>query len=87
MFPFRRWPVKANWWTILPVVASMALWGAIIYVGLWTKSALDDQAGRTTYAAVSARNEAASRKPPEQKDCRPPGCAAPAPSGTASPSR
>jgi hypothetical protein len=76
MFPFRRWPLKANWWTILPVLASVALWGAIIYVAAMTKSALDDRAGRTTYAAVSDQTEASTRKRAEQKDCPQPGCAA-----------
>ncbi len=79
MFPFRRWPVKANWWTILPVLASLALWGAIIQVGLMTKAALDDKAGRATYAAASGQAVAATRKPPQPKDCSSPGCAGAAP--------
>lgn len=79
MFPFRRWPVKANWWTILPVLASVALWGAIIHVGLRTKAALDDRAGRATYAQAQAESEALTRKPLQPKDCRRPGCAEPAP--------
>jgi hypothetical protein len=68
MFPFRRWPVKANWWTILPVLSSLALWGAIFYVGAMTKAALDDKAGRATYADASGETGASSRKPPQPKD-------------------
>jgi hypothetical protein len=79
MFPFRRWPVKANWWTILPVLASVVLWGAIIHVGLRTKAAFDDKAGRATYAEAAARAEALTQKPLRPKDCRQPGCDGPAP--------
>lgn len=68
MFPFRRWPIKANWWTILPVLSSLALWGAIFYVGAMAKSALDDKTGRTTYAEASGEADASSRKPPQPKD-------------------
>lgn len=68
MFPFRRWPVRANWWTILPVLASLVLWGAIIHVGLRTKAVLDDKAGRATYAEAAARAEALTRKPLRPKD-------------------
>jgi len=87
MFPFRRWPVKANWWTILPVLASLVLWGAIIHVGLMTKTALDDKAGRATYAEASRAAEAATRKPPQTKDCSEPGCAGVALPAPAAPSR
>ena len=79
MFPFRRWPVRANWWTILPVLASLALWGAIIHVGLKTKAALDDKAGRATYAEAEDGPGALIRNPLQPKDCRQPGCAGPAP--------
>jgi hypothetical protein len=68
MFPFRRWPVKANWWTIVPVLASLVLWGAIIHVGLRTKAALDDKAGRATYAEAAAKAEALTQKPLRPKD-------------------
>lgn len=87
MFPFRRWPVKANWWTILPVLASLVLWGAIVHVGLKTKAVLDDKAGRATYAEASGQTAAPTRKPPQPKDCSSPGCAGAAPPASKVPSR
>lgn len=74
MFPFRRRPWRPNWWTIAPVLASVALWSAIGYVGLRTKSALDDKAERVAYAAASEEAEAASRKQSERPACPQPGC-------------
>ena len=87
MFPFRRWPMKANWWTILPVLSSLALWGAIFYVGAMTKSAMDDKAGRATFAEASPQAEVATRKPLDPKDCPQTGCAGAASPASAAPSR
>jgi hypothetical protein len=56
--PFLRRPLKPNWWTIFPLVATLVLWGGIIFAGAWTGSALSDKAERV--AAISVSDEAAS---------------------------
>ncbi len=56
--PVPKRPMKPNWWTIVPVLASVALWGGILYAGAWTGSALDDKSERV--AAISQSAEAAS---------------------------
>jgi hypothetical protein len=52
--PVRR-PLKPNWWTIAPVLASLALWGGILSVGAWTGSAANDRAER--FAGISHAEE------------------------------
>jgi len=49
MLPPVRRPLKPNWWTIVPVLASVALWGGIVYTG----SALND---RDEAVAVASRD-------------------------------
>ena len=39
MLPPVRRTIKPNWWTIVPVLASVALWGGIAYTG----AALNDK--------------------------------------------
>lgn len=56
--PVLRRPLKPNWWTIFPLVATLALWGGILYAGAWTSSALGDKSERV--AAISISDEAAS---------------------------
>lgn len=87
MFPFRRWPWRPNWWTIAPVVASLALWSGIAYVGLRAKSALDDKAQRVAFASAAQEAAASSRKQSGQPECPQPGCVpAPAQGAAAAPS-
>ncbi len=76
MHPLRRRPLRPNWWTIAPLLANAALWGAIAYVGVRTKSMLDDRPATAIYAAVSDETEASSRTRPGRTDCPQPGCAA-----------
>lgn len=87
MFRGERRPLKPNWWTILPLLANVALWAGIVGAGAWIKTTWDEKGKTAIYAAVSSEAEASSRKPPGRTDCPRPGCAAgPAP-GAATPSR
>lgn len=52
----RRRPLKPNWWTIVPVVASVLLWGGIMYVGAVTSSTLSDTPEQV--AVITAPEEA-----------------------------
>lgn len=56
--PVLRRPLKPNWWTIFPLVATLALWGGILYAGAWTNSALGDKAEQV--AAISVLEETVS---------------------------
>jgi hypothetical protein len=49
MLPPVRRPLKPNWWTLVPVLASVALWGGIAYTG----AALSD---RDEAVAVASRD-------------------------------
>ena len=51
----RQRRLKPNWWTITPLVTSVILWAAILYVSLWTESSQDNQSERV--AAIAASNE------------------------------
>ncbi len=55
----RQHPLKPNWWTILPVVVSLVLWGGIMYIGAVTGSAMDDRSERI--AAISQQQQVAGR--------------------------
>lgn len=55
---FRRQALKPNWWTIFPLVASLLLWGGIMYVGAVTGSAISDRSERI--AAISTPAEASA---------------------------
>ncbi len=88
MTPLRRPPLRPNWWTILPLLASAAMWAGIIYVGAWTQSMLDGRAAPLIQVAASDETGAFSRKQPGRTDCPQPGCAAqPAPGAPATPTR
>ncbi len=54
----RRRPTKPNWWTIVPVVASLFLWVGIMYVGVLTGSTLRERSARV--AAVTSPEEVAA---------------------------
>lgn len=56
-----RRPLRPNWWTILPVLASVAIWGGIVYVGALTNSALDQRSEQV--AALSAAEQAKAGAP------------------------
>jgi hypothetical protein len=51
----RQRPLKPNWWTIVPVLASLLLWGGIMYVGALTGPTLSDRSERV--AAITAPEE------------------------------
>jgi hypothetical protein len=53
--------LKPNWWTISPLVTSIILWAAILYVSLWTGSTLDDRAERV--AAIAGSQQVATDRP------------------------
>ena len=54
----RQRRLKPNWWTITPIVTSAVLWAAILYVSLWTGSAMDNRA--EPVAAIAHSEEAVS---------------------------
>ena len=88
MFRRERPPLRPNWWTILPLLATAALWVGIVHAGVTVRSMLEDRPATAAYAAASDEAEAASRKQSEGTDCPRPGCAAEAaPSAAAVPSR